>query len=379
MLDAEFIIIGSGLTGASIARTLTDRGCRVVVVERRNHMGGNVHDWMHSSGIRVHTYGPHYFRTSSDDIWNFVQRFSEFYPFEAILKARLSRRLVPWPVTKQLVASYDLSAWQVHDNSPPRNFEEGILRKMPIPVYQQYVESYTYKQWGLPPSALSAQLAQRVELRDSDDPRLKTSKYQGLPTDGYAAFMRNMLKGIPIILNASYSQIRNNIPATAKIVYTGPIDEFFDFDMGRLEWRGQRRRHVYAHSPLKFPVAQVNFPSLKQKAIRVVEWAHLMPPGSKFDGTVLTYETPYSPTDPVDYEYPCQDSRNQNLFVKYRSRATAFPNITFCGRLGEYRYWDMDQAIARAFLIGNRLILERNGSAGALSGQNTPDCLEQNL
>jgi len=359
--DFEYLVVGSGLTGAVISRILTDHGKKVVVIERRRDLGGNVHDWTHPSGIRVHTYGPHYFRTSSEAIWQFVSRFAVFYPFEAIIKARVGKKLFPWPVSNQVVQGYGNSAWQEPHDGPPQNFEDAVLRKMPIPVYREFVENYTRKQWGVSPSSLSAQLAARIEVRENQELRLKTNKYQGLPLDGYASFMKNMLSRIFVVPQTPFSEIRGFIPDKTKIIYTGPIDEFFSFDAGRLDWRGQKRRHIFLHEPLRFPVAQVNFPSMRETAIRVIEWAHMMPPESKYNGTVLTYETPFSPVDPTAFEYPFPDLKNHNLYKKYRSRAQLLANVTICGRLGEYRYYDMDQAIGRAMLIARRLL--QSGSA----------------
>jgi UDP-galactopyranose mutase len=360
--DSDYLIVGSGLTGSTVARMLADRGNRVAIIDRRRHLGGNVHDWIHTSGIRVHTYGPHYFRTSSDRIWKFVTRFSDFYPYAAVLKARVNNRLLPWPITHQMAERCEPYDWRRPPVIPPENFEDAILNKMPVPLYRTFVRDYTRKQWGVPPARLSADLAKRVDLRDEDDPRLKTSKHQSLPTNGYAAFMKKLLEGIPVSLGIDFARIRSEINPKTKIVYTGPIDEFFNFDIGRLAWRGQKRRHIFAQTRLRFPVAQVNFPTLRERAIRVIEWAHLMPPGSQYRGTVLTYETPYTPTDPAGFEYPFPDQENRNLYALYRRKADALRNVTICGRLGEYRYYDMDQAIGRAMEIARHLLEKDNAT-----------------
>lgn len=355
VLDADHVIVGSGLTGAVIARTLHDAGKQVLVIERRTHVGGNVHDQRHASGIWFHTYGPHYFRTSSDEIWKFVTRFSAFRDFSAVLKARIGNRFFPWPLNATMIEALK-DADQPKRPDVADNFEAAALQKMPRRAYEMFVKTYTQKQWGVRPSSLSADLAKRIDIRRDDDPRLKTSKYQGLPRDGYSALMQNMLSGIPLVTGTSFNTIRAQLPAGARLVYTGPIDEFFDFDLGRLKWRGQKRKVLHHAGGLRFPACQVNFPSQRERAIRVIEWAHLMPPGSQFDGTLLTYETPYHPSDPAHYEYPFPDLANQRLYERYRLRAEAIDRVVICGRLGEYRYYDMDQAIGRAMMIARKIL-----------------------
>jgi UDP-galactopyranose mutase len=355
----DFLIVGSGLTGATIARTLHEHQYSVLVVERRHHLGGNVFDQSHASGIRFHTYGPHYFRTSSERIWAYVNRFAEFFRYEASLMSYVGDRFEYWPVQREyidrVVGDHSAPAF----TGTPTNFEEASLAMMPSIVYETFVAGYTEKQWGVPCTTLSPDLAGRFDVRADGDTRLKKSAYQGIPKDGYARFMERMLAGIPVLLNVDFLKIRSAFTPRYRTIFTGPIDEFFGFDMGRLAYRGQRRRHEFLPDVDRYqPVGQVNYPLKSQgDHVRVLEWKHMMEPpyGMRFCGTLLTWETPFSPDDPRDYEYPFPDAANQRLYASYAERAATLGDVLFCGRLGEYRYYDMDQAIGRGLMLADSL------------------------
>jgi UDP-galactopyranose mutase len=361
-LLADYVVVGSGLTGATIARLLADAGREVLVLERRSHVGGNVHDHLHPSGIRVHTYGPHYFRTNSKEIWDFVHRFARFYPYHAVVKSRVDGRLESWPVTEEYIRQVVGVGWTPEFRGRPRNFEEACLRMMPRVVYEKFVKGYTEKQWGVPATVLSPNLAGRFEVRRNGDERLKLHRFQGIPSGGYAFFMRRMLEGIPVILNFDYIQRRDEVRARRLLIFTGPIDEFFNFDLGKLRYRAQHREHRYVpDSEYVLPVGQVNYPSLADgPQIRALEWKHMMeaPEAQAARGTLVTTETPYDPSDPDHYEYPFPDESNQKLYRAYAGRAAAMPSVLICGRLGEYRYYDMDQAIARAMTLVRRILVQ---------------------
>lgn len=359
-MQAEYLVVGSGLTGAVIARTLVDAGRRVLILDRRSHLGGNVHDHTHASGIRIHTYGPHYFRTNDDALWAFVNRFARFYKYEAALKSWVDGRHENWPIAGSYIHREVGASWAPEFRGQPRNFEEASLAMMPRQVYEKFVRGYSEKQWGVPARELAAELARRFDVREDDEPRLMRHKYQGIPETGYAGLMNAMLAGIPVVLNCDYLRHRTEFSASHGIIFTGPIDEFYGFAHGRLAYRGQRREHEYRPDAGFFqPCGQVNNPDPTQGPhIRTLEWKHMMPPeyAARIQGTVLTREITLSPTDPNDYEYPFPDAANARLYREYRERADATPGLLICGRLGEYRYYDMDQAIARAQLLAGRLL-----------------------
>ena len=208
---ADYLVVGSGLTGATIARTLADAGRDVLVLERRQHVGGNLHDLTHPSGIRIHAYGPHYFRTSSDSIWRFVERFAEFYRFEAVLMSEVDGRLEHWPIQEEYIRRAVGPDWRPGHQGPAGNFEEASLAMMPRPVYEKFVKFYTAKQWGVAPDTLAAALAGRFDVRRDGDLRLKTSRHQGIPRGGYSRLMRRMLEGIRVVIGVDYLRRRDRI------------------------------------------------------------------------------------------------------------------------------------------------------------------------
>ncbi len=360
-MRVDYLIVGSGLTGAVIARTLADAGREVLVVDRRNHMGGNVHDHAHSSGIRIHTYGPHYFRTSCDRIWEWANRFGSFFRYEAALLSAADGDLVAWPLGESYVRKKVGDSWSPEFSGSPSNFEEAALSMMPRVIYDKFVKEYNEKQWGVSCKTLDARLCSRFDVRPDDDPRLKPhAKHQGIPVDGYAEWTRRMLDGIPVILNYDYLKRRNETRATKRLVFTGPIDEFFGFDLGRLQYRGQRRDHRYDPDANYIQRrGQVNNPThAGGPHIRTLEWKHMMQPevANRIRGSVVTTEIPFSPANPSEYEYPFPDDANATLYEQYRRRADASPDLLIAGRLGEYRYYDMDQAIGRAMTLAERLL-----------------------
>lgn len=361
-LDVDYLVVGSGLTGGTIARLLTDAGHSVKILDRRTHVGGNVHDHVHPSGVRIHTYGPHYFRTSSDKVWEFVNRFASFYTYEAELLTRVNGKLEHWPVVQEYIDERIGTDWKPGFVGEPTNFEEASLSKMPAEIYHDFVKGYTEKQWGVPASSLGAELAGRFDVHSDGDHRLKRSTWQGIPESGYAGFTEALIEGIPIELGVDYLSLEERPMPRVHTIFTGPIDEYYGFDLGRLAYRGQKRSHSYVpDEDFRFPRGQINTPAPDDgDHVRILEWKHMMEPSTieAVEGTVLTTETPYSPEDPNECEYPFPDDANQALYQQYRARADAETDVLICGRLGEYKYYDMDQAISRAMrlaivLLGN--------------------------
>ncbi len=377
-MKADYVIVGSGLTGATIGRMLADAGREVVILDRRNHPGGNVHDHRHQSGVRIHTYGPHYFRTSSEKIWEYATRFAEFFPYIASLKTIVDGNLENWPIAASYIRRVVGPTWEPSFRGEPRNFEEASLAMMPEPIYRKFVKGYSEKQWGVPASALSASLARRFDVREDDDPRLMKHKHQGIPREGYAAFMANMLAGIDVTLNCKFTRDDSPFEARKLLIFTGPIDELYGYDLGRLRYRTQCREHVFiSDSQQVQPCGQVNNPDPSGGPhIRTLEWKHMMPADQLANvcGTVITREVTVDSEEPDRHEYPFPDQANADLYNRYRERANATPGILVCGRLGEYRYYDMDQAIGHAMTLAEGILAEDGpssrppsaGSAGRL-------------
>ena len=287
-----------------------------------------------------------------------MNRFSRFYKYEAVVKSYVDGKHENWPIAASYIQRVAGDDSQPAFAAMPRNFEEASLAIMPRAIYEKFVKGYTEKQWGVPADTLSVRLARRFDVRSDDEPRLMYHRHQGLPVDGYTALMRNMLKGIAVMLNCDYLRARDFFSARRKIIFTGPIDEYFGFDLGQLKYRGQKRSHEYLPD-IRYaqPCAQVNNPSPERAHIRSIEWKYMMQPefAERILGSVVTKETTVTAENPSDYEYPFPNEANSRLYEAYREHARATPNLLVCGRLGDYRYYDMDQAIARAMLLAERI------------------------
>lgn len=358
-IAADYVVVGSGLTGSVVARQLADAGREVVVLERRQGLGGNVVDAIHApSGIRFNLWGPHYFRTSSDRIWAYATRFADFFPYEARVVASIDGEIVPWPPQREYIERIAGKDWRPEFTHKPENLEQAALSLMPRVIYTKMVENYSFKQWGKPCRKLSASLCKRFDVRDGETRLTPNAKYQGIPRDGYTAWMTRMLEGIPIRLGFDYCTRREEVQARRRLIFTGPIDEYFGFRLGRLAYRSQRRWNYYRRSDkLILPAAQVNNPQREGGPhIRSIEWKQMMPPGMQTRGSLVTTETPYSPTNPDEYEYPFPDEENARLYGEYRKLAAKEPGVAFAGRLGKYQYADMDQSIAAALVIADKML-----------------------
>jgi UDP-galactopyranose mutase len=315
---------------------------------------------VHPSGIRVHTYGPHYFRTDSQRIWSFVQRFGEWYPFHAAVQSQVDGKLEPWPVTGECVRRLCGENWApAEPNRAPANFEEAALAIMPRRIYEDFVRGYTEKQWGVACTQLAPSLCGRFDVRTDNYLHLSRHEHQALPVLGYTHLVEQMLRGIPTVLNCDYLAEAPVVTPRYGVIFTGAIDEYYGFRRGRLAYRAQQRQTDWYPTLKNFQDGlQINYPSLEQIFLRSVEWKFAMASvyASKIRGTVVTVETPYTPVDPDAYEYPSQDLSQRALYQEYRRDAMQEERLIICGRLGEYRYWDMDQAIGRALAIADRAI-----------------------
>jgi UDP-galactopyranose mutase len=359
MIKADFVIVGSGLTGSTIARILTDHEQDVVIVDRKNHLAGNVYDYRHESGAMIHKYGPHYFRCGSEKIWNFLNRFTEFYDWSAKLLSKVNDEYLNWPVNQDYIEKLAGRDWEVFKEEPS-NFEEACLAKMPWQLYELFIKGYTEKQWGVKATDLDKELAVRITINKSNVNSLTPNhKWNALPRNGYTEMVRNMIDGIPLELEFDYLQHKEKVVAKKMIIFTGPIDEFFGYKYGKLKYRGQNRHIEHLEDVDQYqPSIQVNYPSPHDPRIRTIEWKHLMHSSekNKVKGTLLTHETPFTPENSANFEYPFPDKINKNLYEQYKAESEKLDNILICGRLGEYRYYDMDQAIGRAMKLASEII-----------------------
>ena len=346
----DYLVVGSGITGATIARNLADAGKQVTVVERRSHIGGNSYDYT-LNGIPVHKYGPHIFRTNNKTLWEYVKRFAKFYRYEHFVETFIDGRYENWPILGSYIER-KIGKWTPEFTGVPRNFEEKCLSIMPRKVYDQFIKDYNRKMWGIPAKKLDADLINRFDIRWDEDKRMKQERYQGIPYRGWTAFFEKMLEGIPVILNYDYLK-NNSLRVMEKTFYTGPIDEYFGFKLGKLGYRAVKQDTKFTPNvELTQPAPVINYPSGNVRQVRSVEWKQMMPDGGRsIKGSVVTSEIPYTPKDPDNYQYPFPDEKNHSLYLKYEEEASKDKGVVFCGRLGEYRYMDMDTAMDNALKL----------------------------
>ena len=361
-IDADYIVVGAGLTGATIARMLSDAGRDVLVIEARDRVGGNVADAVHRCGIRHNLHGPHYFRTSAARVREFALRFADFYPFAAIVMSQVGNELFPWPLHRSTFERFS-AASQTPETPPaePENFEDAMLAKIPPAVYRTFIQGYSCKQWGVSATELDTGLARRIEIRDDGDPRLSKASFQALPRGGFTAWVESMLSGIEVLCSTDFHDMRDAVRWHRKLIYTGPIDRFFEYRYGKLPYRSQERIDLFITGPCHiYPCGQVNLPSPDDgRHVRTIEWRHMLAPGEGPDtGTLLTLEFPVAATGWNRSEYPFPSDAAREQYDRYAALAEERSDVLLCGRLGEYRYLDMDQAIARAMLHADRLLGE---------------------
>lgn len=331
MIRADYVVVGAGLTGATIARTLADAGREVVVLEKRRGVGGNCADAVDAmTGLRYGLYGPHYFRTNSERIWEWAQRFGRFYPWAAKVMVQVEDKQYRWPLPEPC---------------------DPAVRSVAIGDYNR-------KMWGVAPDEALLRIERRT---DNSDDRLKTDKYQGIPADGYTAWIQKMLEGIEVHHGFDYLERRYYVDAGKRLIYTGPIDKLCNNYHGPLKYRCMRRdTYVFAWSgqqPIQ-QVIQINLPEPMYLQLRTIEWNHLAEHPSWEKGSLITHETPADPVGPDQFEYPYNDNENRARYDAYFAMAQTDPKLKVCGRLGCYKYMDMDQCIAHGVRIASSLIEE---------------------
>ena len=348
----DVLIVGAGFTGATMARLLADAGQRVLIIDKRNHIGGNAYDYEDEQGVRVHKYGPHIFHTNSDRVFAFLSRFTEWRPYEHRVLSAVQGKLVPFPINLTTLEMLGLE----HLRSPaeigahPANAEEQCFQRVGPELYEIFFKGYTQKMWGKHPRELDASVTARIPVRwDSRDDRYFTDKHQAMPKDGYAALFWRMLDHPNIHMALSYAypttpeaRAWRQFPMPEKTIWTGPIDEYFGHCFGPLPYRSMRFETSLA-STNACGAATVNYPDAATPWTRETQWALLA--GSNDTMTPTTNEYPTAEGEPY-YPIPCPEARA--LYKRYEALADAETNATFLGRLGRYQYINMDQAVGQA-------------------------------
>jgi UDP-galactopyranose mutase len=367
----DYMIVGAGFAGSVLAERLAvGMGKKVILVEKRAHIGGNAYDHYDDSGILVHRYGPHIFHTNSADVFGYLSKFTEWRPYEHRVLASVDGQLVPMPINLDTVnklygthmTAQELPSFfaSMAEKRSIKTSEDVVVSTVGRELYEKFFRGYTRKMWGMDPSELDASVTARVPTRSNRDDRYFTDTYQAMPKHGYTRMFERMLghPNIKVLLNADYREVQKSI-AFDKMVYTGPVDEYFEHRLGRLPYRSLEFHHETKNVSRFQAVGTINFPN-EHAYTRVTEFKHLT--GQEHDRTSIVYEVPKAEGDPY---YPVPRPENNALYAQYKEMASSTPNVHFVGRLATYKYYNMDQVVAQALSLFAKL---RDREMPALKG-----------
>jgi UDP-galactopyranose mutase len=358
----DYLIVGAGYSGSVLAERLArGSGKQVLLVDRRPHIGGNAYDCYDNAGILIHKYGPHIFHTNSGEVFDYLSRFTDWRQYEHRVLAHVDGQLVPIPInldTINKLYGLNLNSFQLEEFlagraekiEQVRTSEDVVVSKVGRELYEKFFRGYTRKQWGLDPSELDAQVTARVPTRTNRDDRYFTDLYQAMPRHGFTRLFENMLDhpNIHILLNTDYRDLKGVIPCR-ELIYTGPVDEFFEYRFGKLPYRCLEFKHETLNQAQFQPVAVVNFPN-ENAFTRITEFKHLT--GQEHPKTSIVYEYPKAEGDPY---YPIPRRENAEIYRQYHELAEQ-TGVHFAGRLATYKYYNMDQVVAQALTIYSRLL-----------------------
>lgn len=365
----DYLVVGAGLFGAVFAHEAVARGKRVLVVEKRPHIGGNAYTEQRE-GIHVHVYGAHIFHTNNRQVWNYVNQFADFNRFTNAPVANFKGEIYSlpfnmhtfnkmWGVVTPEEAAAKIEEQRKEVSGLPRNLEEQAISLVGRDIYEKLVKGYTEKQWGRDCTQLPGSIIQRLPLRLTYDNNYFNALYQGIPEQGYTPMVARMLEGADVQLNTDYLADRKNLDAMAqKVVFTGPIDEYFGFRLGPLEYRSVRFETQTLDQPNFQGNAVVNYTDRETPWTRIIEHKWFTfgkdEKGSELPKTIISreYSREWKPGE--EPYYPVNDSKNAELYARYRCLGEKQAGVIFGGRLGEYRYYDMDQVIASALELCGR-------------------------
>jgi UDP-galactopyranose mutase len=358
----DWLVVGAGFAGSVLAERLAaERGERVLVVDRRPHIAGNAYDHLDEAGLLVHRYGPHIFHTNSRAVFDYLSSFTDWRPYQHRVLGRVDGRLVPIPINLDTINKLyglsltpaELEAWfaaRAEPVDPIRTSEDVVVSKVGRELYEKFFRGYTRKQWGLDPSELDKSVIARVPVRTDRDDRYSTDEFQVMPAEGYTRMFERMLDhpGITVRLGTDYREVRQQV-SFSRLVWTGPVDEFFGHRFGRLPYRSLRFVHETLDQEWFQFVGTVNYPQTEAYT-RITEYKHLT--GQMHPRTSITYEYPEAEGDPY---YPVPRPENQVLYKRYEELADAEPDTWFAGRLATYRYLNMDQVVGQALETFRRI------------------------
>ena len=379
----DYLIVGCGFAGSVLAERLANQhGARILMIDKRDHIAGNAFDEKDAAGILMHRYGPHIFHTNSDEVFNYLSNFTNWRPYEHRVLASVRDQLVPIPINRTTLNKlFDLNlktdaeaaeylASRAETVDEIKTSEDVVINAVGRELYELFFRGYTRKQWGLDPSELDKLVTARIPTRTNTDDRYFTDKHQAMPADGYTAMFKAMLDhpNIDIALGADFNDLKDEV-AAEHIIYTGPIDEYFDFRFGKLPYRSLKFEHKTLDQAEYQSVGTVNYPSEDIPYTRISEYKHLT--GQTSAKTSITLEYPSAEGDPY---YPIPRPENQALFKKYEALADATTGVTFVGRLATYRYYNMDQIVGQALATFRKIDTARKAKrAGTSVSASTDD------
>lgn len=367
--DVDLFVCGAGPVGCVVAeRAASVLGWKVLVVERRSHLAGNCHDSIHASGLRIHNYGPHYFRTNDERLLRYLSRFTEWIPGNYIVRSQVGGKLYPFPINlttleqffgRQLApaAAQRLLAEKRVPFAEPSNSEEFVLSKVGRELYEAFYLPYTLKQWGRHPRDLAPSVCGRVPIRFSRDERYVDHRFQVMPRAGFTALFERMLRHrkIRLLLDCDFREVQKLVQPRRATVYSGPIDLYFDHCYGKLPYRSLQFDFRVSRTEYQQPCVQINYPN-DHAWTRSVEIKHVT--GQRHPHTVVCYETPQAAGEPY---YPVPAAESQRLYERYHARAeqvTRERRVYFCGRLAQYRYFNTDEVMQEALQCFERIRTE---------------------
>ncbi|MEO7057060.1 MAG: UDP-galactopyranose mutase [Caldimonas sp.] len=358
----DTLIVGAGFAGSVLAERLANvLGQRVLIVDKRSHIGGNAHDRYDDAGVLMHPYGPHIFHTNSADIFDYLSQFTEWRPYQHRVLASVDGQNVPIPINLDTVNrlyglnlnSFEMEKWfesVAEKKDRIATSEDVVVSKVGRDLYNKFFRGYTRKQWGLDPSELDASVTSRVPTRTNRDDRYFADTFQAMPLHGYTRMFEKMLgsPNIKVMLNTDYREVVDLLP-WRHMVYSGPIDAFFNFRHGKLPYRSLEFRHVTLPQEQFQTVGTVNYPN-DYGYTRISEFKHIT--GQKHPATSVVYEYPRADGDPY---YPVPRAENAALYKLYEAEAEQLEDVTFVGRLATYKYYNMDQVVGQALAAFKRL------------------------
>ncbi|GAA4714247.1 UDP-galactopyranose mutase [Sphingomonas lutea] len=360
----DYLIVGAGFAGSVLAERLASQhDAKVLLIDRRPHIGGNAYDEPNEAGILYHKYGPHIFHTNSDQVVDYLSQFTEWRPYEHRVRAVVRDRLVPIPINRttlnelfdlDLKTDEDAAAYLASRAEPVADIqtsEDVVVNAVGRELYELFFQGYTRKQWGLDPSELDKSVTSRIPTRTNTDDRYFTDSFQAMPAEGYTRMFERMLDhpNIEVRTGVDFREVRDSVDY-GHLIFTGPIDEYFDHRFGKLPYRSLTFDHQTLEQERFQDTGTVNYPAPDVPYTRISEYKHLT--GQQAPVTTITYEYPSAEGDPY---YPIPRAENQELFKRYEALGDETEGVTFVGRLATYRYYNMDQIVGQALATFRRM------------------------